>query len=353
MNQVIVISYHVFLKSIFEKKDMRTLFCSAILIFLTSIVSAQNDTTWTKCFGGSGNEVNGIFVDGQALVKQMTDSTIVLVSNTSSSDGMMSGNNGAVDVFITKLNMDGDTIWTRLLGGTEDDMPTGLDVDNAGNIAICGYTWSTNGDFSGHHGDSLEPDGFIALLDTDGNTTWAYQYGGSNAAGIVGNDYLYDIHFRNNGEIIAVGETSSINGDLSFILDVFTCGWFLKVNAYGTIMNSSKVYSGIHDEWDYNEMYRIIELSNNRFVGLGVQMYSLTPQLWIAEFDNYGNRSWEKIYSPATAMCYPSAIVQDGEGGFIAISTIYGDGGDVDTTFNGGNSDAWIIRTDSVGNIVN
>lgn len=337
-----------------KKNIMRTLFYSTFLLLLGFQSIAQNDTIWTKCLGGSNNEVVGVFEKSQALVKALPDSTFILVSNTYSNDGMMSSSHGSTDVFMAKMTYDGDTVWTKLIGGPDIDIPTGIDVDAAGNIAICGYTYSVSGDLSGHHGDSLEmkPDGFIALFDIDGNKTWADQYGGSDAAGIGGDDYLYDVHFMANGDIIATGTTSSINGDLNFVLDVYYCGWYLRVNTFGTVNKSSKVWGGDHTNLNSNDLFRIIALPNGHIVGLGQQWYFLTSNLWLVEFDSYGNRIWEKVYGPASGDVYPADMEITSNNGFMLLSYINGTGGDVGSTYNGGSSDSWVIKTDTIGNIV-
>ncbi|PLW91695.1 MAG: hypothetical protein C0592_14570 [Marinilabiliales bacterium] len=333
---------------------MKVLF---LLVFLFSVVLnsfSQNDTIWTKCLGGSNDEVVGVFEKSQALVMPLPDSTFILVSNTYSNDGMMSSSHGSTDVFMAKMNYDGDTIWTKLIGGPDIDIPTGIDVDASGNIAICGYTYSVSGDFYGHHGDSTlgEPDGFIALYDINGNKTWAYQYGGTEASGIGGDDFLYDVHFMANGDLIATGTTSSINGDLNFVLDVYYCGWFLRVNSYGTVNKSSKVWGGDHDEYNSNDLFRIIALPNGKFVGYGQQWYFLTSNLWMVQFDSYGNIDWEEVYGPASGDAYACDFESTSTGGYIAMGYINGTGGDVGPTYNGGSSDTWVFTTDSAGTLI-
>ncbi len=322
-------------------------------LFFSGSTFSQIDTLWTRCIGGSADEPVGVFEKCQAIVKSMPDSTFLLVTSSPSTDGYIHGNHGTTDVFMARMTLNGDTLWTMNLGGSDIDVATGVDVDANGNIAVCGYTYSTNGTFSGHHGDSLEPDGFIGLFDPDGNKIWAYQYGGSNASGIPGNDYLYDVHFAGNGDIIATGTTSSVNGDLSFILDVFDCGWYLRVNEFGTMNKSSKVYGIDHTYENTNDLYRIIALPNGHFVAVGLQWYFLTANLWLVQFDSYGNKDWEKVYGPAAGDVFTTDFEATTDGGYVVCSYINNHGGDITATYNGGSSDAWVFKTDSAGNIVN
>lgn len=316
------------------------------------VVNAQNDTLWTRCIGGSSSEVNGVFEKCQVLLKPLPSNTFVVVSNTASTDGIATNNHGSIDILMVKMNTDGDTLWSRVMGGSDIDIPTGLDVDASGQILVCGYSYSTDGDLIGHHGTSDETDGFIALYDTDGNKIWAYQYGGWDASGIAGRDYLYDVKFIAGGDIIACGSTSSVNGDLNFVLDVYDCGWVLQVNEFGTVEKSSKVWGDDHNEENANELYRIIpEINGNNYVAVGLQWYFFTSNMWLTEFDSYGNKEWEQVYGPASGDCYPSDLITSSNDEYIVASYINGSGGSVTAPFMGGSCDAWVFTADSLGNI--
>jgi len=76
------------------------------------------------------------------------------------------------DCFVAKLNSTGSALaYSTFLGGTGDEGPTGLAVDDAGNAHVTGWTSSTN--FPTAH--ALQPhqaggpsDGFVAKLDPSG-----------------------------------------------------------------------------------------------------------------------------------------------------------------------------------------
>lgn len=323
-------------------------------ICIAGQLSAQTDTLWTKCIGGSGNEVNGVFEYCQVLVKSLPGDNILVVSNTSSTDGISSGNHGLLDVLIVKLDSNGDTLWSHIYGGSQDDVPTGVDVNSLGQTLICGYSYSTDGNFLGHHGTTDEADGFITLLDTDGHIIWAYQYGGWDATGIPGRDYLYDVKFIANNDIIACGSTSSVNGDLNFVLDVYDCGWVLQVNEFGTIEKSSKVWGNDHNEENANELYRIVpEVNGNNYVAVGLQWYLFNAKMWLTEFDSYGNISWEKVYGPTSGDCYPSDLIKTNTGQYLIASYINGSGGSITAPYMGGFCDAWVFSADTQGVITN
>ncbi|NLL28027.1 MAG: T9SS type A sorting domain-containing protein [Bacteroidales bacterium] len=330
---------------------MRNIFFIAIAFFLVYQANSQVDTVWTRCIGGSKDEPVLNFESSQAIVKKMPDNTFLLVSTTLSNDGLMQSPYTGANVFVARMNYDGDTLWTRILGGSDHDIATGVDVDANGNFVICGYTYSLDGTFEGHHGTSEEEDGFLAYYDKDGNKIWAKQYGGKGDSILYGRDYLYDVKFVGNGDIAAVGRTNSINGDLSFYPDVFYSGWYLLVNEFGTKRRSLKIYGDNHSEDNANSLLRFCFLPNGKIMAIGNQDYFIKGNLWIVQFDGYGNKEWEKVYS-SSADVYGTDFYPTTDGYFMTCSFVTRDGCDVQGAWNGG-YDAWIIKTDSSGNIIN
>lgn len=46
---------------------------------------------------------------------------------------------GQRDIFIVKLDANGNFVWAKTIGGTLEDEPSGVDVDGSGNIYINGF----------------------------------------------------------------------------------------------------------------------------------------------------------------------------------------------------------------------
>ncbi|HYG18784.1 MAG TPA: SBBP repeat-containing protein, partial [Ohtaekwangia sp.] len=88
---------------------------------------------------------------------------------------------GSGDVFVCKLDKDGKFVWARAMGGTLYERPNNIATDAAGNVYTTGYFEGTAdfdpgaGVFSF---TAAQKDVFISKLDTDGNFVWAKQFGG-------------------------------------------------------------------------------------------------------------------------------------------------------------------------------
>lgn len=94
-------------------------------------------------FGGSGDDYGaGVAVDsaGNIYITGSTSSTDLPVTNA-----YRGTPRGGDDVFVAKLNSTGTALlYSTYLGGSTNDVPTGIAVDAAGNAYVVGWTESTN-----------------------------------------------------------------------------------------------------------------------------------------------------------------------------------------------------------------
>ncbi len=79
---------------------------------------------------------------------------------------------GAWDVFVACLDSNGNWLWAKTAGGTSDDRSTGVSTDNAGNCYITG--WS-EGNATFGQTTTNEPGLFVAKLSPAGDWLWAKQ----------------------------------------------------------------------------------------------------------------------------------------------------------------------------------
>jgi hypothetical protein len=97
---------------------------------------------------------------------------------SSSFDGDLNGsnNNGEEDVWIAQLSADGDLLWNKTYGGSSYDGVRGMCLVSDGGILATGVTYSDDGDVTGFHGGK---DVWILRMDPDGNLLWQKTFGGS------------------------------------------------------------------------------------------------------------------------------------------------------------------------------
>ncbi len=115
---------------------------------------------------------------------------------------------GSFDIFISKMDVSGNFIWTKQVGGTGFDFGRSVFLDNTGSIYITGH-FNNTVDFDPGPGRFLltscgTSDIYIEKLDNSGNFIWAEK------TGSTGNDQGRDIVVGINGNIYVTGYFSDI-----------------------------------------------------------------------------------------------------------------------------------------------
>jgi hypothetical protein len=88
---------------------------------------SQPEIIWKKCFGGTQGEQF-------TQIKVSENNDIYFVGSTTSNDGDVSGNHGDNDVWIGKINENGELVWQKCLGGSAMDL--GMCLERKGEFWI-------------------------------------------------------------------------------------------------------------------------------------------------------------------------------------------------------------------------
>jgi len=161
-------------------------------------ISDTGDLIWEKSYGGSQ-------IDEARAITASGDGNFIIVGDTRSSDVNVSSNNGGADLWITKINPDGDLLWEKTLGGSSFDVGRSVFKTEDNGFLIAGSSRSADGDVNENQGQN---DAWALKIDSNANLQWQKTIGGSDI------DFANDAIELTDGSIIAVGETSSNNGDI-------------------------------------------------------------------------------------------------------------------------------------------
>ncbi len=140
----------------------------------------NGDIDWTKHYGGEGIETAY-----DVAVTYDSGYAVVGVSN--------SYGNG-YQIYLTRLNQVGDTLWTKTYGGEDWDFAYAIEEMPDSGYIIAGETYSYG---AGNN------DGYLLRLDKHGDTLWTKTFGG------ISNDYFKDVKINDKGQLIAVGGTKN------------------------------------------------------------------------------------------------------------------------------------------------
>jgi hypothetical protein len=103
----------------------------------------SGEIEWIKTYGGSRHDV-------VESIKSLEDGGYALTGQTDSKDGDFKNMvKDEEDVFIMKLDTDGDLESVKTNGGFDQDHSYDIAVDLNGNFVISGHTQSNDGDFFG------------------------------------------------------------------------------------------------------------------------------------------------------------------------------------------------------------
>jgi len=118
----------------------------------------NGDSLWTKTFGGTGR-------DKGSSVQQTNDGGYIITGSTESFG------NGEEDVYLIKTDGNGDSLWTKTFGGTGRDKGSSVQQTSDGGYIITGSTESFgNG----------EEDVYLIKTDVNGDSLWTKTFGGSD-----------------------------------------------------------------------------------------------------------------------------------------------------------------------------
>ncbi len=111
---------------------------------------------------------------------------------------------GGFDVFVQKLNGDGELLWAKNMGGISTEIGNGIFVDSQGAVYTTGYV-SETADFDPSENSANivshgETDIFVSKLSADGNYVWAYTFGGPES------DIGRAIRVNESGTVFITGE---------------------------------------------------------------------------------------------------------------------------------------------------
>ncbi len=302
------------------------------LLLPGSALAARPDSAWTWVYGGSQSDI-------AEDVQPTFDGGYIIVGFTESVGA------GGADVLLVKMDADGDTVWTRTYGGSSDDAGLSvLEVSSGGGYMVAGKTRSF-----GSGGDDV----YVLRVDLNGDTLWTKTYGGSSddignclqrtsdgGYVIAGNTYsfgagdtdVYLIRIDSNGDTLWTGAYGTTTAERGHSVDetsddgYIICGtrrdpvgpagsdaYIVRVSAIG-----ESLWTQTYGVGDVNEyLFEIREISPGVYMAAGEhQEYALPGEAWLVKLDAEGDTVWTKWHSPAyfwdCAAAYSMDLTDDG-----------------------------------------
>ena len=222
---------------------------------------------------------------------------------------------GSGDVYVVKLDANGNLQWTKTIGGENEDVGTSLIQTSDGGYAIAGYTYSFGAGLT---------DVYVVKLDANGNLQWTKTIGGK----IWENGHSL-IQTSDGGYAIA-GDTYSLNAaDWDF--------YVVKLDANGNLQ-WTKTIGGENIDRGYS----LIQTSDGGYAIAGTtQSFGAGEwDVYVVKLDAHGNLQWTKtIGGPESEI--GQSLIQTSDGGFAIAGETY--------SFGAGKSDVYVVKLDKNG----
>ncbi len=284
---------------------------------------------WQISLGGPGLEqfyAISATVDGGCIVVGFTDSI----------GGDVSHFYGSSDIWVVKLDLSGHIQWEKAYGGSAGEIGSAILQTNDNGYMIGGFSISTDGDLTSVHGGT---DVWIIKTDSGGNIIWQKTYGGTGFEGAE------DILPTKDGGFVVVGQSNSVNGDLTANYGgYFGDCWLFKIDAAGQLQ-WQKNYGG-----SGNDIGRSVSTSLHRGYIISGSTESNDGQVdgnhglkdyWVIETDDTGNLLWQKTLG-GSANDESYGVIAMADSSYIVAGFTGSSDGDI--TSNHGFDDYWVVN---------
>ena len=322
------------------------------LLFTSYSSAQAPDTLWTRSYGSSANEVAGqmsvnSFGNNMASAAfDALDGGLYVCTYTPGNDGWVNANNGDDDIWVLKLDANGDTLWTRILGGSGIDRVYRMRAVTTGGVVLAGRTTNGAGLCTGFQGQT---DGLLVRLDASGNTVWSRCMGGSDqdyvydvAENPVGNFVACGESNSSNGDLAGAGNglawVQIVNGQSGAPVVSFA-----PLGPNGSNPDALENFT-IVTRMATESAYLLGGFTSPSFSDFNLD------DIWVAKMDFLGNVLWSRSYGSSNARDGSAALVELPDGGFIIAGLLGGNGGF--PQYLGGPGDGLLIRCDTDGNVV-
>lgn len=290
----------------------------AVFAVLGILASPNSQATWSRTYGGAGSE------EARA-VRQTSDGGYIVAGSTNSFGA------GGTDMWVIKLDGGGSVQWERTYGEFGNEIAHSVRQLSGGGYIVAGETSSF-----GLGGLDM----WVLELDGAGNVQWEQTYGSA-----FGNEIAYSVREKPTGGYVVTGRTDAMMG-VTLPPDVLV----LDLDSLGNIQFQT-VYGGIADMQNEARAAALTDDNGDGIAddgiivaGFRLPMFGTHPDMWVVKLDAAGVVQWERVFDSGLALLNGDlaySVEQTSDGGFVVA-------GEAPSN----NADFWIIKLDSMGNVL-
>jgi len=293
---------------------------------------------WQKNYGSMGDDYG-------SQIQATNDGGYIFVGTASNATGDVTAHHGGYgDVWVVKIDANGNIDWQKCYGGTEYDMGINISQTSTGNFIIGASTSSTDGDVAspapGGYGDF-----WVFMIDNLGNIMW------EKAIGSPEFDILMDLEITSSGGCVVSGVVGGSGGHVTNYYGQDDA-WVVKLDATGNIVWENTFGGTQRDEGNAISVLPtgdlILAFTSSSSDGT-MSSNNGDGDMWIAKLSSTTlTLDWAQSFGGSLPEEARSILVQS-DGIVIAGSTSSSNG---DVSSNHGQVDGWVIKVDNSGALV-
>ena len=275
-------------------------FGAGLVDFYLIKTDSNGDTLWTREYGGAGSDYASSF--------DTTSDGGYIIGGYTNSFGA-----GVNDLYLVKTDADGDTLWTRVYGGPNQDECRAVRQMADGGYIAAGATSSFG---SGGY------DVYVVRTDASGDSLWSRAIGGGSA------DRAYSLDLTPDGGCVVAGYTGSFAAGVS---DVY----LIRFNANGDTL-WTRTYGGLGHEAAYS--VRRLFCGGYVIAGFTDSCCAGGYDVYVIRTDSAGDTLWTRVFG-ASGNDYGRSVQETSDCRYVVAGDI--------TRPSGTKPDAYLIRIDS------
>ena len=259
-----------------------------LFLFLFSISGSAHAAAlaWNSFLGGSGDDGGGFSF---AVAVDAQGNSYVAGNSSATWGSTVRPFSASQDASVAKLADNGTLVWNTFLGGSGDDIATGIAVDADGNIFVAGYSTATWG--SPLQSYTAGADIFVAKLDgASGALVWNTFLGGS------GNDLVNRLAIDKTGNIYIIGTSDAAWGTPAIAYTASSDTFAAKLTSSGALTWNTFL-GGSGDDLGFGIA---VDASGNIFAagvsnatwGSPLMAFSGSADGFVAMLDSSGDLTW-------------------------------------------------------------
>ncbi|MEM9363201.1 MAG: hypothetical protein AAGA43_11225 [Bacteroidota bacterium] len=197
-------------------------------------------------------------------VVEANDGGLVMVGASESDDFDISNSKGSYDFWVVKVNAKGEMLWEKSFGGTGIDKAYAVVKTQDNAYAVVGNTFSVDTDISKNNGES---DVWLIKVSDNGDLLWEKTFGGTAFDAARGLDSTLE------GGFVIAGNSKSLDGNATENNGENDL-WIIKTDAQGNILYE-KSFGGADLDFGFDAL----EDDNGNLVLVGETSTSLSPEI--------------------------------------------------------------------------